>query len=83
MSSTHANNSARAGVLAEAHFFGLWELVDVLEPLALEESLQLETDPPIRRAELVRRKRGRGGGTDKHDSVMIMIIIPLIEGIAW
>eukprot|EP00045_Choanoeca_perplexa_P015772 m.203627 g.203627 ORF g.203627 m.203627 type:complete len:738 (+) comp17075_c0_seq9:326-2539(+) len=45
--------SAR-GVLAEAHYFGLWELVDVLEPLALEEAVQLEADPPIRRAELAR-----------------------------
>lgn len=40
-------------MLAEAHFFGLWELVDVLEPLALEEAVQLEADPPIRRNELV------------------------------
>ena len=41
------------GVLAEAHFFGLWDLFDTLEPLAQEESLQADVDPPIRRKELV------------------------------
>eukprot|EP00730_Choanoeca_flexa_P004172 TRINITY_DN11619_c0_g2_i7.p1 TRINITY_DN11619_c0_g2~~TRINITY_DN11619_c0_g2_i7.p1 ORF type:complete len:730 (+),score=135.69 TRINITY_DN11619_c0_g2_i7:127-2316(+) len=45
--------SAR-GVLAEAHYFGLWDLVDVLEPMAAEEAVQLEADPPIRRKELAR-----------------------------
>lgn len=28
------------GVLAEAHFFGLWGAIEILEPLANEEMLQ-------------------------------------------
>jgi hypothetical protein len=42
-----------AGVLAEAHFFGIWEAIDLLEAKAKEEALQENENPPLRRKELV------------------------------
>ena len=49
----HGCAQLSAGVLAEAHFFGIWEAIDLLEAKAKEEALQENENPPLRRKELV------------------------------
>eukprot|EP00055_Hartaetosiga_balthica_P015333 m.89813 g.89813 ORF g.89813 m.89813 type:complete len:826 (+) comp8839_c5_seq1:219-2696(+) len=43
------NNISPRGVLAEAHFFGLWGAIDILQPLAEKEKLRLDSTPPLSR----------------------------------